>query len=265
MSDHQASVPQGSRHNWMESHVFARVDFLAWPGCCHLEPAFYPAEGWWGQVGTHSAAFLIKYPPSWLLRTQNSSHSDSERAQLELQELISKCRNAMGLFQKNFYDSIASRDSISCPVTCNYADLTYPESQVIIELLADWPPGGQVLVVGAGLCLLGLLLLPLLHGGLVSLLVVRDGLDNVLPAPGYRHVVALHLTIQIIIMSSCPPVSLLTSLLSSIFCVDRPSSLGRLYMLGFFFFPLKIENKVMDLSRKLASFIWEQEGIVCFF
>ena len=126
---------------------------------------------------------------------------------------------------------------------------------MIIELLADWPPGGQVLVVGAGLCLLGLLLLPLLHGGLVSLLVVRDGLDNVLPAPGNRHVVALHLAIQIMIMSSCPPVSLLTSLLSSIFCVDRPSSLGRLYMLGFFFFPLKIENKVMDLSRKLASFI----------
>ena len=69
---------------------------------------------------------------------------------------------------------------------------------MVIELLADWPPGGQVLVVGAGLCLLGLLLLPLLHGGLVSLLVVGDGLDNVLPAPGNRHVVALHLQIIII-------------------------------------------------------------------
>merc|ERR1719410_3167751 len=70
-----------------------------------------------------------------------------------------------------------------------------PESEVVIELLADGPPGGQVLVVGAGLCLLGFLLLPLLHRGLVSLLVVGDGLDNVLPPPSNWHVVALHLAL----------------------------------------------------------------------
>ena len=55
---------------------------------------------------------------------------------------------------------------------------------MIVELLADWPLGPQVLVVGPGLRLLHVLLLPLLHGGLVGLLVVGDGLDDVLPAPG---------------------------------------------------------------------------------
>ena len=66
---------------------------------------------------------------------------------------------------------------------------------MIIELLADWSPGRQVLVMGAGLCLLVVLLLPLLHSGLVCLLVVRDGLDDVLPPPGHRDVVALHLAL----------------------------------------------------------------------
>ena len=47
----------------------------------------------------------------------------------------------------------------------------------------------------------------------------------------------------------------LTSLLSSILWVERPSSLGRLYMLGFFFFPLKTENKVCVLSRKFIGFL----------
>ena len=51
---------------------------------------------------------------------------------------------------------------------------------MIVQLLADWPLGSQVLVVGPGLRLLHVLLLPLLHGGLVGLLVVWDGLHDVL-------------------------------------------------------------------------------------
>merc|ERR1719510_2613234 len=64
-------------------------------------------------------------------------------------------------------------------------DLTLnAKSQMIVQLLADWPLGPQVLVVRPGLRLL--LLFPLLHSGLVGLLVVRDGLDDVLSAPGER-------------------------------------------------------------------------------
>ena len=55
---------------------------------------------------------------------------------------------------------------------------------MIVQLLADGSLGSQVLVVRPGLRLLHVLLLPLLHGGLVGLLVVWDGLDDVLPPPG---------------------------------------------------------------------------------
>ena len=61
---------------------------------------------------------------------------------------------------------------------------------MIVQLLADWPLGSQVLVVRPGLRLLYVLLFPLLHSGLVGLLVVRDGLDDVLPPPGERLEVA---------------------------------------------------------------------------
>ena len=61
---------------------------------------------------------------------------------------------------------------------------------MIVQLLADWPLGSQVLVVRPGLGLLHVLLLPLLHGGLVGLLVVRDGLHDVLSPPGDRLEVA---------------------------------------------------------------------------
>ena len=44
--------------------------WTSWPGLALL-PFRAAFLGWWGQVGTHLAAFLIKYPPSWLLRTQN--------------------------------------------------------------------------------------------------------------------------------------------------------------------------------------------------
>ena len=37
----------------------------------------------------------------------------------------------------------------------------------------------------------------LLHSGLVCLLVVRNGLDNVLSAPSHRDVIALNLEIQV--------------------------------------------------------------------
>ena len=66
---------------------------------------------------------------------------------------------------------------------------------MIVQLLADWPLGSQVLVVRPGLRLLHVLLLPLLHGGLVGLLVVRDGLDDVLPPAGDRREVAPDLTL----------------------------------------------------------------------
>ena len=51
---------------------------------------------------------------------------------------------------------------------------------MVVQLLADGPLGSQVLVVRGGLRLLHVLLLPLLHGGLVGLLVVWDGLHDVL-------------------------------------------------------------------------------------
>ena len=73
--------------------------------------------------------------------------------------------------------------------------VTYAKSQMIVQLLADWPLGSQVLVVGPGLRLLQVLLLPLLHGGLVGLLVVGDGLDDVLAATGDRREVAADLAL----------------------------------------------------------------------
>merc|ERR1719510_2745807 len=80
---------------------------------------------------------------------------------------------------------------VSLTDQCLLLDLTLnAESQMIVQLLADWPLDSQVLVVGPGLRLLHVLLLPLLHGGLVGLLVVRDGLDDVLPPPGDRLEVA---------------------------------------------------------------------------
>ena len=72
---------------------------------------------------------------------------------------------------------------------------TYPEGQVVVQLLADGSLGSEVLVVRGGLGLLHVLLLPLLHGGLVGLLVVRDGLDDVLPAPRHGLEVALDLAL----------------------------------------------------------------------
>ena len=86
--------------------------------------------------------------------------------------------------------------SLSCRVM-DYKDRshTYPEGQVVVQLLADGSLGSEVLVVRGRLGLLHVLLLPLLHGGLVGLLVVGDGLDDVLSAARHRLEVALDLAL----------------------------------------------------------------------
>ena len=117
---------------------------------------------------------------------------------------------------------------------------TYAEGQVVVQLLADGPLGSQVLVVRGGLRLLHVLLLPLLHGGLIGLLVVWDGLHDVLSTSSHW----LEFTLDLAETLNFELIHFrwkFPNLLSSMGVVASPSSLGLLYMLAVFFLPLEWE------------------------
>lgn len=125
---------------------------------------------------------------------------------------------------------------------------------MVSDPVADRALGLQVLVVGGGLGILILLLLPLLHRGVVRLLGADNSINHLQQKDLIEAIDAVFVALWSGMgLTICwrPWVTgwklRLISVLSSMGVVASPSSLGRRYILGVFFFPL---HKTLNQQTK---------------